>query len=130
MTYPRAWNSTLRVRRERPRRVRNEEPKGEGASILHSGPFRSQTLRDLAAQVPHCMYSGCKVANLDGRVVLAHSNHLQDGKGMGIKAHDVPCFVCGTCHRLIDEEGREDIRLDATYNSVAWCLSEGHLVAA
>ena len=125
----RGWNSTLNIRRERPRRVRTEEPKGEGAAILHPGPFRSQLFRDLAALVPHCMYSGCKVAN-KGQIVLAHSNRLQDGKGMSLKAHDVPCFVCGTCHHLIDEEGRDDIRLDATYNSVAWCLSEGHLVAA
>lgn len=125
----RGWNSTLNIRRERPRRARDEEPKGEGAAILHPGPFRSQLFRDLAALVPHCMYSGCKVAN-KGQIVLAHSNRLQDGKGMSLKAHDVPCFVCGTCHHLIDEEGRDDIRLDATYNSVAWCLSEGHLVAA
>ena len=125
----RAWNSTLPVRRERPRRAPRTLEKGEGAAILHPGPYRSQALRDLAAQVPHCMYSGCKATNR-GQVVLAHSNRLQDGKGMSLKAHDVPCFVCGACHRLIDEEGREDIRLDATYNSVAWCLSEGHLVAA
>lgn len=120
------WNSTLNTRRAQPRRKRVQPMAGEGAAILHHGPFRSQTLRDLAAKVPHCMYSRCRVMN-KGQVVLAHSNHLCDGKGMGLKAHDVPCFICGDCHLQVDEHGRDDIRLDATYNSVAWCLSEGHL---
>lgn len=36
-------------------------------------------------------------------VVLCHSNRLEDGKGMGIKAPDLSgCFGCYACHRVLD----------------------------
>jgi len=98
-----------------------------------NSPYRNQKLRDAAKDVPHCM--SCGAANV-GQIVLAHSNRLSDGKGMGIKAADVPCFVCNECHDIIDgrrflgtdHEARIDmLRLEATYNSVLWCLQEGVL---
>ena len=71
-----AWNSTLTPRRSKPRRVRKDAPKGEGAAILHPGPFRSEKLRALAAKAPHCMLCG---ARNTGNVVACHSNSLRDG---------------------------------------------------
>lgn len=35
--------------------------------------------------------------------VLCHSNRLQDGKGMGLKAPDTAaCFGCSACHDVLD----------------------------
>lgn len=43
---------------------------------------------------------GC--GSLDGTVVAAHSNSLAHGKGMGIKAHDIPAYLCRWCHEFVD----------------------------
>jgi hypothetical protein len=94
-------------------------------------PFRSKRLRELASKTPHCML--CREPNT-GNIVLAHSNCLADGKGMGMKAHDIPCYLCPTCHDYIDGRltdwsltDRERMRLEGTYNSVLWLLQEGYL---
>lgn len=129
-----AWNSTLPVRRERPRRARQTPEKGEGAAILHPGPFRSQTLRDLASKCPKCMHCG---ARNRGNVVACHSNSLEHGKGMGQKAHDVPAYLCGDCHDLLDgrtgnlaRAEKSAMFLEAAYESMVWLLQEGHLKVA
>ena len=128
-----AWNSTLPVRRERPRRAPQTPEKGEGAAILHPGPFRSQALRDLAAKCPKCMWCG---APNHGQIVACHSNRLRDGKGMGLKAHDVPAFLCSDCHRIVDEDGsrsiqeREQMFFEAAFHTWTWLLISGHLVVA
>ena len=105
-------------------------------SMPKDPPYRNQKLRDLAKECPHCMY--CGKAN-DGDVVLAHSNRQRDGKGLGIKSHDMPCFVCKRCHDAIDRRSgtsmwagdeREFIRLEAVYYSTLWLLKEGHLVTS
>jgi len=101
-------------------------------SMPKDPPYRNQKLRDLAKECPHCMY--CLKDN-HGDVVLAHSNHLHDGKGMGQKAHDIPCYLCKDCHDYIDGrkknfslETAENIRLTAVYYSTLWLLKERHLV--
>lgn len=127
------WNSTLNSRREKPRRKRVGPMAGEGASILHPGPFRSQVLRDLAAEVPHCMSCGTKKQR--GEIVACHSNSLEDGKGMGQKAHDVPAYLCKACHDLVDGRDQRLTReekvlmfLRAAFKSMVWLLQEGHLL--
>ena len=62
-------------------------------------PFRSQQLRDFARDAPKCFH--CDAIN-DGTVVGAHSNRLEDGKGLGIKSHDLVAYVCKGCHDNID----------------------------
>ena len=126
-----AWNSTLNTRRPTPRRVRKDAPQGEGAAILHPGPFRSEELRALAAKAPHCMLCG---ARNTGDVVACHSNSLRDGKGMGQKAHDVVAFLCPSCHDHIDgrvghltEFERHMRFLEGQYASTVWLLQSGHL---
>ena len=92
-------------------------------------PYRSQKLRDAAKLVPHCMNPDCHAVN-DGGVVLAHSNHLRDGKGRGLKAHDVPCYLCMDCHNELDTRPNQDterMRLETVYDSTVWCLQEGVL---
>lgn len=73
---------------------------------------------------------------------MAHSNSIEDGHGMGIKASDVPCYVDNRCHDIIDgrngqpctnddmskRSARELIRLRATYKSILWLLETGRLV--
>ena len=127
-----AWNSTLSPRRSKPRRVRKDAPKGEGAAILHPGPFRSEELRKLAAKAPHCMLCG---ARNTGNVVACHSNSLRDGKGMGQKAHDVVAFLCGECHDQIDgrtgrlTEFEKRVRfLEGVNDTMAWLFQSGHLL--
>lgn len=126
-----AWNSTLPVRRERPRRAPRTPEKGEGASVLHPGPFRSQALRDLAAKCPKCMSCG---AGNKGDVVACHPNSLEYGKGMSQKAHDCPAYLCGRCHDLLDGrtghltlEEKVAMFLRAAYKSWIWLMQSGHL---
>jgi ferredoxin len=40
----------------------------------------------------------------DGTVVAAHSNLLEHGKGMAMKAHDcMTAWLCMTCHSMVDQ---------------------------
>lgn len=95
--------------------------------------YRNKKLLDLAQEAPYCMY--CKEPN-HGQVVLCHSNSTQHGKGMGIKAHDIPCYLCNLCHDLADGRigkhltlpERNAILYEGVYNSVLWLLQEGKLV--
>ena len=126
-----AWNSTLPVRRERPRRAPQTPEKGEGASILHPGPLRSQALRDLAAKCPKYMF--CGQPN-DGSIVACHSNSQRHGKGMGLKAHDVPAYLCRECHDRLDGRAgsltrheRDCMYLEAAWETELWLLESGHL---
>lgn len=61
--------------------------------------YRNKKLLSLAKDVPHCMR--CRTQNY-GQVVAAHANMQMMGKGMGIKAADVPAYLCQTCHDAID----------------------------
>ena len=95
--------------------------------------YRSPRLLKLANEAPECMACG---RPKDGTIVAAHSNAQRHGKGMGIKAHDIPAFVCSRCHDEIDGRHgtfnkfeRERMWMDAMFNSLVWLLMEGHLVA-
>ena len=71
-----------------------------------------------------------------GQVVLAHSNSLKHGKGIGTKSHDIPAYLCGLCHSRADgrigphlsQQEREMIIYEGVYNSFLWLLREGRLV--
>lgn len=93
-------------------------------------------LRQSARRCPHCMSCGIQNPNND-RLCLAHSNRLQDGKGMGLKSHDeAGAIVCDLCHSLIDgrintlsREQRQEMHLLANIKTVAWWKREGYLSA-
>lgn len=130
----RAWNSTLHTRRERPRHPAPRTPeKGEGAAALHPGNFRSQGLRDAAAEAPICF--ACGRVN-DGTVVGAHSDAIEDGHGAGHKAHDLLAYVCMDCHDIIDgrqhadlgRQQRDAIFYEAAYRTTVWLLQSGYLI--
>ncbi len=88
--------------------------------------FRDQALRDLAKKIPHCAMCG---AHNEGQVVGAHSNRLIDGKGTGIKSHDLVAYICGKCHAEIDGEGERSERhgkfLQAYYDSMLIAFRQG-----
>ena len=95
--------------------------------------FRSPKLLDLAKEVPFCVY--CKAPN-EGQVVACHANSIRFGKGMGVKAHDIPAYLCKDCHDIVDgrvklttfdRKDRELRLLEGVYLSILWLLQEGHL---
>jgi hypothetical protein len=96
--------------------------------------YRNPKLLQAAKYAPHCMVQRCKAENY-GQIVAAHSNYVRHGKGKGIKAHDVPAYVCNGCHDVIDgrvtimsKEEREQMFLDAVYFSIVWLLQSGRLI--
>ena len=84
--------------------------------------YRNQALRDLAPKIPFCVR--CHVHNV-GQVVGAHSNRIADGKGQGIKAHDLLAYVCDTCHAELDGPGDRQAR----HNDFLQCFYDSMLQA-
>jgi hypothetical protein len=91
--------------------------------------YRSPVLLKAAEHAPCCM--ACHRRN-DGSVVMAHSNQLRDGKGMGIKAHDYRvAALCGKCHVELDQgknmswEERVSMWELAHRETVGWLFSSG-----
>ncbi len=61
--------------------------------------LRIPKLKDSARGQP-CMNCGAQ----DDTTVWAHSNRQEDGKGMGIKAHDcIGAWLCHKCHLWLDQ---------------------------
>lgn len=81
----------------------------------------------------------CDLQNPDGNMLcLAHSNRLQDGKGMGLKSWDEEgAICCDTCHNIIDgrtnvgmdREQRQEMHRKANARTVAWWVREGYIKA-
>lgn len=89
-------------------------------------------LRDLAPDVPCCM--GCLNPNYDRqRLCLAHSNKAEDGRGMGLKSHDIyGAYLCDTCHTYVDNDMRSksmrsDYHKAAWANTMRWWIENGHV---
>lgn len=87
--------------------------------------YRNPRILASICWAPHCM--GCGVVQ-EGQVVGAHSNRLEDGKGTGVKSHDVVAALCPTCHAFVDGKGDLESRhvffLQAVYRTVLWMLRE------
>lgn len=91
--------------------------------------FRSRRLLDRANGAP-CANCGAE----DGTTVPAHSNHLEDGKGTGLKAHDLVAHLCYACHNIVDgrvpavtQAERDLIFYRAVYRTVVYNLQNGYL---
>ena len=96
--------------------------------------YRNPKLLALAKEAPHCMW--CKAPNY-GQVVAAHSNRQKHGKGVAIKAHDIPAYICHECHGEIDgrtnvmgmdRQAKQMAWADAMFESLLWLLQSGRLV--
>lgn len=106
--------------------------KMEMPSFPKNSPYRNRKILDLAAQCEYCCVCG---QHGGGSIVACHSNAIEDGHGMGQKAHDIPCFGCAECHSRID--GRIDKHLTrgerrlifyrGVYNTWLWMMKEGYL---
>lgn len=74
----------------------------------------------------------CRVPNT-GQIVAAHVPSGHD-KGMGMKPSDIPAYLCGDCHDLVDgraghlfEEQKMSLYLDAAWWSILWLLQDDWL---
>ena len=95
-------------------------------------PYRNPKLLRLAERCEYCCICG---KHGGGTIVACHSNSLCDGKGMGVKASDIPAFGCKECHDRVD--GRIDKHLTrderdllfhrGVYNTWLLCMKEGWL---
>lgn len=92
-------------------------------------------LRESARWCPRCMSCGVENPNGD-RLCLAHSNRLNDGKGMGLKSNDeAGAIVCDTCHNIIDgrtevgmnREQKQAMHAVAHERTLVWWKREGFL---
>jgi hypothetical protein len=100
-----------------------------GPAALTAAPkhpvVASRRLRD-SAKGEHCTVRlpwVCLWPRTD-TTVLAHSNHLADGKGMGRKACDTRgAFACFACHDVID--GRAPRPAGVTLAMVEDCFYAG-----
>lgn len=72
------------------------------ARMKSKGPRMTPIRR--AARGEECTLSIPGVCNYDpATTVLCHSNRLEHGKGMGLKAPDTAaCFGCAACHDVLD----------------------------
>lgn len=91
--------------------------------------YRNPKLLALANGAP-CSSCGAR----DDTVVAAHSDKLRHGKGRGLKAHDIPAYLCYKCHQIAGgvtpgytPEERYLIFLEAVYNTWLWLMREDKL---
>lgn len=95
--------------------------------------IRLPKLRESAKDAPHCM--NCGQVNIGGNLVLAHSNSLSDGRGIGHKSHDVLAAVlCPTCHDHADgrsgglsKDEKRELLWRANRKTIVWWVEEGFL---
>lgn len=77
--------------------------KSKGSTRMKSSKPKMTPIRK-AARGEDCTLLIPGVCNFNPEtVVLCHSNVLEDGKGMGLKAPDTEaCFGCSSCHDILD----------------------------
>lgn len=93
------------------------------------GNYRNKKLLETVRQ-SSCQHCGVD----DGTVVAAHSNWAEDGKGMGIKAHDYKiAALCFRCHMALDQgkemskDERKKMWQNAHNKTIAWLFESGRL---
>lgn len=98
-------NSTLKPRVSPLKRTTFKPGKSlqRGSTRMKSSRPKMTAIRK-AARGEDCTLLITGVCNYDSStVVLCHSNALEDGKGMGLKAPDTEaCFGCSSCHDVLD----------------------------
>jgi hypothetical protein len=96
-------------------------------NLLKVPIYRNPALLALAKEAPYCFH--CRKVR-DGTIVACHANTQEMGKGLKIKAADIPAFLCGCCHKMIDEgpydrEYKQLLMYRAECLSMRWAL-ENH----
>lgn len=93
--------------------------------------YRNRKLLDLARDMP-CMMCGIE----DGTVVMAHSNSISHGKGMGIKSSDIfVAALCVKCHTWLDagkssREEKKEAFTKAMHHTWLWLWNNGKVRVA
>lgn len=90
------WNSTFK------RSSHKSALKSGKKKLRQRGP--KMTPIRASAKGEDCTLRFIGICNYNSETtVWAHSNRLQDGKGMGIKARDEEgCYACSACHAYLD----------------------------
>ena len=93
------------------------------------GNYRNKKLLEVVRESP-CQNCGAE----DGTCCAAHSNWSEDGKGMGIKAHDYKiAALCFRCHMNLDQgkqlgkDERKKMWQNAHNKTMAWLFESGRL---
>ena len=94
-----------------------------------AGNYRNKKLLEVVRQSP-CQNCDAE----DGTVCAAHSNWAEDGKGMGIKAHDYKiAALCFRCHSALDQgktmskDERREMWQNAHQRTIAWLFTSGKI---
>ena len=94
--------------------------------------YRNPKILALASECPTCCHCG---RTNDGTIVACHSNSQRHGKGVGLKAHDLPAYLCRECHDILDGRAgtltrfeRDQLYLESAWESYLWLLQSGHLM--
>ena len=81
--------------------------------------YRNAKLLALAKEAPYCFR--CRAPN-GGQIIAAHANMESMGKGIGHKAADIPAYLCGDCHDIVDGRKREkDVEITRGALQAEWC---------
>jgi hypothetical protein len=91
-----------RITLKRTEMTRSAKPMRRTSRMKASSPTMTPARK--AARGQDCTLRIPGVCNQNPEtVVLCHSNRLEHGKGMGIKADDkYACFGCSSCHDVLD----------------------------
>lgn len=100
---------------------------------MESLPLMSR-LRESARNAPRCFSCGLENPNAD-LLVLAHSNELVHGRGIGHKSDDIwGCIVCNDCHSFIDgrsgrltKANKHAKQRAAWIETMVWWIMEGYV---
>ena len=82
--------------------MKRSDPIQRKSAMKSKGPRMTPIRR--AAQGEECLLALPGICNRNPEtVVLCHSNRLESGRGMGLKAPDTEaCFGCSSCHDVLD----------------------------
>lgn len=88
--------------------LKRHKPMARGTSTLKRSPMKKSRPKSTpirkSAKGEECTIRLPLVCNYDpSTTVLCHSNLLEDGKGMGLKAPDTAAaYGCSACHDVVD----------------------------
>lgn len=88
--------------------LKRHKPMERGTSMLKRSPMKNSRPKSTpirkSAKGEECTIRLPMVCNYDtSTTVLCHSNLLEDGKGMGLKAPDEKAaYGCSACHDVVD----------------------------
>lgn len=78
-----------------------QAPRAKRSTLKAKGPKMTPIRKSAKGEECTLRFPCCN--HDSSTTVWAHSNRIQDGKGMGIKARDEEgCYACSACHAYLD----------------------------